>query len=131
MYIFFSSFKILFKAVSPFCLSFQKPAFQRALKEEGKTFTECSKKISPSHITQSLARCEHKGQGNGLIPYIIVKGLVRLMHREAIYHPDLSIFKTFTYPPFPPLHTYFLNALLRREHRNHLKIFFFFHLNMT
>lgn len=78
--------------------------FQRALK--GK-HSQNVPKISPSHITQFLAHCEHKGQQNGLILHIIVKGLVRFMYREAIYHPDLSIFKTFHISLPSPIHTYF------------------------
>ena len=64
-------------------------------------------KISPLHITQALVSCEHKGQADGLILHIIVKGLVRLMYREAIYHPDLSIFKPFHISlPSPYTHTF-------------------------
>lgn len=80
-----------------------------------------SQKISPLHITQALVCCVHKGQANGLILHIIVKGLVRLMYREAIYHPDLSIFKTFRISLPSPMHI-LLNALLRRKCRNHVRI---------
>lgn len=64
-------------------------------------------KISCLHIRQCLAPCEHKGQADGLILHIIVKGLVRLMYREAIYHRDLSIFKMFHISlPFPRAHAF-------------------------
>ena len=84
-------------------------AFKEALRGRGE-HSQNVRKIYPSHITLSLPYCEHKGQENGLILHIIVKGLVRLMYREAIYHPDLSIFKTLHITlPSPYAHTFEFN----------------------
>lgn len=95
--------------------------FKRHLRGRGK-FSQNVPKIGPSHITLSLAHCEHKGQHNGVILHIIVKGLVRLMYREAIYHPDLSISKTFHVSlPLPHSHA-FGSLLLKSKCRNHLRI---------
>lgn len=47
------------------------------------------------------------------------------MYREAIYHSDLSISKTFHIFLPSPLHTHILlNALLQRKLCNHLRFFF-------
>lgn len=73
-------------------------------------------KIIHLHITQLLTQCEHKGQKNGLIPHInIQKNWLNSQTEMRIYHPDLSIFRTFYIPtvagPPPPCTLFWLLSL--------------------
>lgn len=51
----FFSLKALFKAVSLFALALKSLLFERALRREGKTFTECSKNQSITYNTVSCS----------------------------------------------------------------------------
>lgn len=91
-----------FKAVSRML---QRSTFSKIVQE---------KRENRGGETLSLHQSEHKEQENGLILHITVKGLARLMHREAIYQPDLSIFKTLGISLSSHVHM-LLNSLLHEK----------------
>lgn len=95
--------------------------FQRGHMREGK-HSQRVPNIRPLRITQAIVQCEHKGQRNGLILHI--KELVSFIYRyrDAIYHPDLSIFQTFYISTLPARSRILLTAVPRCQCCSHLRI---------